>query len=167
MSDHSEFYLNGKSSVVYLEMLEMSHSAFTSTKYLVRNAAQGVTVTHEDATEHEYLHCPMRISRNNISDNLDHVLNIQLGDLGEIIPTELNAIRSADGFREYPRVIYRAYKSSNLAAPLYGPLVLELSSFLSDRNGSMFDAKAPSANVSKTGELYHISRFPMLAGLVN
>lgn len=165
MSDLTEYFLNSKASIVQLDCFEIKHSAFTSTKYLVRNAAQGVHVTHEDASEHDYEYVPMLVERPKNLDDLDQIYRVSLGDLGEIIPAEIDAIRSADGFSEKPVVIYRAYRSDQLTSPLYGPYVLELKNFDFSRDGSTFDAMAPSLNVARTGERYTIPRFPMLKGL--
>lgn len=166
MSAYSEFFLNSSSRVVQLECLEISHSLFTQTYYVVRNAAQGVTVTHEDASSHDYEYYPLRLRLSGPREDLDHTLKIELGDLGEIIPVELDAIRSGDGFSEFPVVKYRTYRSDDLATVLYGPLLLQVVNFTFTREGSVFEARAPSLNVTKTGELYKIARFPMLSGLL-
>jgi hypothetical protein len=165
VSEYTEFYLNSKSSVVQLECLEISHSSFTQTYRLVRNAVHGVTVTHEDDTEYAYTYMPMRLELSGPRDDLDHVLRIVMGDLGEIVPIELDRVRADDAMQEMPLVMFRTYASDNLSAPLFGPLLLEVRHFTLDRNGCAFDAKAPSLNVSRTGETYSIARFPMLSGL--
>lgn len=165
MSDYTEFYLNSKSSIAQLECLEISHSSFSQTYYLVRNAVHGVTVTHEDASEQSYTYLPMRLELSGPRDDLDHILQVVMGDLGEIVPMELDAVRADDALQEMPVVIFRTYRSDDLSAPLFGPLVLEVKRFSMDRQGCTFEAKAPSLNVSRTGESYSIARFPMLSGL--
>lgn len=166
MSDYSEFFLNSKASIVELQCIEISHSLFSQTYYVVRNATLGVTVTHEDASSHDYVYYPLKLSFSGPREDLDQILSIQFGDLGEIIPEELGRIRAGNGFAEYPVVKYRTYRSDILDAPLYGPIYLQVKRFNNERNGSMFEAKAPSLNVSKTGEKYSIARFPMLSGLL-
>lgn len=166
MSEYTEFFLKSKSSVVQLECLQISHSLFSQTYYIVRNAVNGVTVTHEDTTSHDYVYYPLKLSLTGPRTDLDQVLNVQLGDLGDLIPNELDNIRAGSGFQEMPRVIYRTYSSADLTTPIYGPIVLVVKSFAMDRTGSVFDAKAPSLNSNKTGEKYSIARFPMLAGLL-
>lgn len=166
MSDYTEFFLNCPSRIVQLECLEISHGSFTQTYYAVRNATQGVTVTHEDASVHAYTYYPLRLSLSGPRDDLDHVLRVELGDLGELVPTEIDAVENADTFDELPIVKYRTYRSDDLTAPLYGPLVLELKSFVFTRQGAVFEAKAPSLNVNRTGEIYSLPRFPMLRGLL-
>jgi hypothetical protein len=166
MSALSEYFLNSLASIVQLDCFVISHSAFTSTKFLVRNAAQGIHVTHEDTSEHDYEYCPMLVERAKSLDNLDQIYRVSLGDLGEIIPAEIDAIKTADSFNEKPVVVYRAYRSDQLTSPLYGPYVLELKNFDFSREGCTFDAMAPSLNVARTGERYSQPRFPMLKGLL-
>lgn len=166
MTTYSEFFLNSKSSVVQLELLEISHPNFTKTYRIVRNAVEGVTVTLEDASIQTFDYYPLRITGTETRENLDFSLQIDLGDLGEVLPPELDAVSSASGFETKPIVKYRTYRSDDLTAPLFGPLVLEVKSFSFNREGSTFEAKAPSLNVNKTGELYKIDRFPMLRGFL-
>jgi hypothetical protein len=166
MSAYTEFFLNSKSSIVELELLEISHSKFTQTYYIVRNHVAGVTVTHEDSTSHAYTYYPLRCSLTGPRDDLDHILRVEFGDLGEIIPAEIDSIRTNDGFNEFPVVKFRTYRSDVLTSVLYGPLLLEVRTFTFTKNGSQFEAKAPTLNVNKTGETYKIARFPMLRGVL-
>jgi len=166
MSNYSEYFLNSLSTVVQLECLEISHSKFTQTYYIVRNATQGVTVTHEDGSTHDYQYYPLKLKLSGPQENLDHVLTATFGDLGEIIPSEIDAIRAGDGFAEYPVVRYRVYRSDDLATVLYGPLYLQIKRLNPIAEGCTFEASAPSLNVNATGERYKLSRFPMLRGLL-
>jgi len=166
MSAYTEFFLNSKASIVQLDCLEISHPDFTQTWYLVRNATGGVTVTHEDSSSHAYVFCPMKTELTGPRDDLDNILRVTLGDLGEIIPTELDAIRTADSFEIMPTVKYRTYRSDVLTAPLFGPIILEVRKFNMNQDGAQFDAKAPTLNTNKTGERFTIARFPALSGLL-
>lgn len=166
MSAYTEFFLNSKSSVVQLELIEISHSKFTKTYRVVRNAMQGVTVTLETEAQATFDYYPLRIENNGSRDDLDQSFTITLGDLGEVLPTELDSVASQDGFGEKPRVVYRTYRSDDLTRPLFGPVILEVESFAFNREGSTFTAKAPSLNINKTGELYLLERFPMLRGFL-
>lgn len=166
MSAYSDFFLNCKSSVVQLELLEISHPNFTKIYRLVRNATNGVLVKLEDTLQYTFEYCPLRITATNEQDDLDQIFKIQLGDLGEIIPMELAAVANADGFRIKPILKYRTYRSDDLNNILYGPIILEVTSFTFNREGCLFDAKAPSLNIAKTGEIYTLERFPMLRGML-
>jgi hypothetical protein len=89
-----------------------------------------------------------------------------MGDLGEIIPMELDLVEQADGFLTKPTLKYRNFRSDDLENVLYGPVTLEIKTFSFNREGCLFEAKAPSLNVSKTGEIYSLDRFPMLRGML-
>lgn len=166
MSDFTEFFLNSPSSVVQLELLEISHPDFTQTYYIVRNAIAGVTVTLENAAVQFFQYRPVRIKKLGESDDLDSGFAIDLGDLGEILPTELDAVREAGTFDVKPTVKYRAYRSDDLTAPMDGPYVLEVTNFSFNQDGASFEAKAPSLNVNQTGEIYRVDRFSGLRGFL-
>lgn len=166
MPNYSEFFLNSKSSVVQLELLEISHSVFSKTYYIVRNATQGVTVTLEDSSTQFFEYYPLRITPLGSKGDLDQVISIDLGDLGEIVPTELDNVKFSNKFDEKPTVKYRTYRSDDLTAPLLGPFTLEISNFAFNDEGCSFEAKAPSLNINATGEFYKVARFPMLRGFV-
>jgi hypothetical protein len=161
-----EYFLNSPSTVVMLELLEISHPNFTQTYYIVRNATKGVTVTLENLAVQLFDYYPLRITPLSASDDLDQALRIDLGDIGEVFPQELDAIATARGFDTKPTVIYRTYRSDDLAAPLYGPWTLEVSSFSFNQDGVSFEAKAPSLNVAGTGQIYTLNRFPMMRGFL-
>lgn len=166
MSKYAEFFLNSKSSVVQLETLEISHPNFTKIYRIVRNAVEGVGVYLENGQFTTFDYYPLQIENAGVRDDLDQAIKINLGDLGEVLPKELDEVSSNDGFSTKPIVVYRTYRSDDLTRPLFGPVTLEVSSFAFNREGSTFEAKAPSLNVNKTGELYKFDRFPMLRGFL-
>lgn len=166
MSEYSEYFLNSKSSVVRLELFSISHSNFTTSYHVVRNAVKGVTVTLENGVSQFFQYYPLKATGRGSKADLDQVITIELGDLGEILPNELDAVSQAGGFNIKPTVIYRVYRSDDLTKPLYGPLTLETSSLAFVKEGAKFEAKAPSLNICKTGELYTLERFPMLRGFL-
>lgn len=166
MSTYTEFFLNSAGRIIQYDCLEISHSAFTQTYYVVRNHTEGLTVIHEDTTSHNYQYYPLKILSLGARGDLDQGLQIVLGDLGEVLPQEIDAVSDGDGFGEKPVVKYRTYRSDNLLVPLYGPLLLEVTTFSFTREDSSFEARAPQLNINKTGEIYEIDRFPMLRGLL-
>ncbi len=133
---------------------------------IVRNAVDGVTVTLEDLSVQTFDYYPLRIVATETREDLDFSLQVELGDLGEILPKEIDAISSASGFSTKPIVKYRVYRSDDLTAPLVGPYLMEVDAFNFNREGSNFTAKAPSLNITGTGELYKIDRFTMLRGFL-
>ena len=163
---YAEFFLKSRASVVQLELLEISHPAFTQAYRIVRNAASGVTVTLENDTEETFLYYPCRVTSLGNRMDLDQAFRIDLGDLGEVLPLELDAVADADAFVVKPSVVYRTYRSDDLSQPLFGPLELEVSSFSFKAEGASFVARAPRLNETMTGELYKLDRFPMLRGFL-
>lgn len=166
MATYSEFFLKSKSSVVQLETLEISHPDFTKVYRIVRNAVEGVTVTLETSQSATFDYYPLQIENAGIRDDLDQAIKINLGDLGDVLPKELDEVSSNNGFGTKPIVVYRTYRSDDLSRPLFGPVTLEVSSFAFNREGSTFEAKAPSLNSNKTGETYKLDRFKMLRGFL-
>lgn len=160
------FFLTSRRDVVYLDLLEISHPNFTRVYRRVRNHAAGVTVTLETGETASFEYYPMRVTELGEQVDLDTGLRIDFGDLGEILPQEVDAVTEAAGLGIKPTIIYRAYRSDDLTAPLVGPLRLEATSFSFQREGASFEAHAPYVNRNKTGETYNLTRFFMLRGFV-
>lgn len=167
MSTYTAFFLNSQASIKQLDLLEISHPNFTQTYRIVRNSANGVTVTLEDASVRFFQYYPLQIKGIAANQTLDQVLQVQLGDLGTLLPKELDAIAAAGTFGTKPIVKYRTYRSDDLTAPMYGPVVLEITNIPFNADGASFEASAPSVNMNKTGEIYTLDRFPMLRGFLN
>lgn len=166
MANLNEFFLNSKSNIVQLDLLEITHPNFSKPYRIVRNSVMGVSVNIGGSVPERFDYYPVSIKGTSVKDDLDQGITVILGDLGEIIPKEIDLVRKADGFNIKPRVRYWTFRSDDLNSPLYGPVVLEVGEFSNDLNGASFEAKAPSLNVSKTGEIYDLTRFPGLRGFL-
>lgn len=166
MSEYSEFFFRSASRVVQLECLEISHPDFSKIYRVVRNAAKGVVVRYEDGILYQHEYYPLKSSKQGSRGDLDQGIQIILGDLGEVLPVELERVRVAGGFSVKPVVKYRTFRSDNLNSALLGPVVLEVSTFSSDRDGTTFEAKAPTLSSGRTGEVYSLDRFQGLRGLL-
>ena len=160
--DFNRFFLNGSARSVRLDCLSITHPNFTREYHLVRNAIGGITATIEDGTEQVFEEYPFNITDQAIRPDLDFSINVQLGDLGEIIPQEIDAIRAADGMGTRPTVIYRSFSSSDLTKILEGPYRLEMMGPAVSNEGTAFIAAAKTANTSATGRFYSYSDFPTL-----
>jgi hypothetical protein len=90
MSTLTDFWLNGPSSVVRLELLEFIHPDFSKVWRIVRNAVNGVTVTLEDASSKTFDYYPVKIAATGSNNDLDQSLEVTFGDLGQILPKELD-----------------------------------------------------------------------------
>jgi hypothetical protein len=108
---------------------------------------------------------PMKIRRLGSNTDLDQDIEVTLGDLGQVIPSEIQLITDANTFQVKPLLKYRTYRSDDPAAPLFGPVSLRIDAIAMTKEGTTFLAKAASFNVARTGETYHVLRFPMLGPL--
>ena len=160
------YFLGAPRDVIILDCIEISHSSFTQIYRRVRNNTDGVTVRIETGDHILFPYYPMRITELSDQADLDTGLRIDFGDLGEILPKEVDAVTAADNMLEKPRIIYRGYRSDDLETPLIGPLILEARTFSFAREGASFEATAPYVNLNKTGETFNLTRFFTLRGFV-
>ena len=86
-----DFYLKGNPNDVLLQLIEVTHPAFSKVYRYVKNAVDGVTVKHENGIDYWYEYSPLTIKKSKSSDDLDQSLDIGVGDLGlEFQATGLN-----------------------------------------------------------------------------
>lgn len=168
MPSLEEFYFSSPSNVVKLELFDFTHPNFTKPYYLVRNNAGGVTVTLEDGvTARAYEYFPIGVQRSGSQDDLDFGVQLDVGDVGDVLPQEIDAVFAAPGGRLIrPQVTYRVYRSDDLSAPMFGPVVLEVAQVPFSAQGASIIARAPRLNSNRTGEYYDMTRFPGLRGFV-
>lgn len=166
MSLYTQFFLNSMSSVVPLETLEISHPSFSQVHNVVRNSTRtGITATLETGVATDFVYYPLQIKPTSSQNDLDQKLQIQLGDLGELVPNEIDNCFAAGTMLTKPIVNYRVFRSDDLTKPMDGPFRYEITTLSMKQTGSGFAAEAPRLNTSRTGEIYTIDRFPMLAGV--
>jgi hypothetical protein len=167
MSDYTEFFLASRADVVQLELFELSHPNFTQAYRVTRNARDGVTVDlSADELAIDFAYYPAKVAQQGARDDLDFGIRVDLGDVGEVIPGELDAVAAAGGFLTKPALRYWAFRSDQLDAPIFGPVVLEVPRMALANTGTSFDAQAPQLNANKTGERQTIDRFPMQRGFL-
>lgn len=162
MPDALQWFLNSNQRSVRLETVEISHPAFTQVYRKVRNHRDGVSVMLEDGTTGNFDWYPLGITELSDQADLDTGVRIDFGDLGEVLPLELDAAYASDQMGTKPSVVYRAYRSDDLTFPMIGPLRLQATNFSFNREGASFEAAAPYVNNTKTGETYNITKIPML-----
>jgi len=161
-----DFFLNSKSTIVQFETIEISHPDFSKIYRVVRNKTDGLTATLETTAVVTFDYYPLQISKSSTEDDLDYAIEIEIGDLGEVLPTELDLVQAGNGFATKPTLLYRTYRSDDLSVPMFGPVSLEITEITFNKTGAKFEAKAPSLNINRTGEVYSIDRFPMLRGFL-
>jgi len=161
MTTYAQFMLSSSSSVTLYQTIEISHTAFSKVYRIVRNNPLGISVTLETGNKARFDYVPMEIRHGGARGDLDYSIQVQFGDLGTDIPKEIDLMRAADGMNERPTLRYREYTSDDLLAPIRGPIDLELATIDINHEGASFEATARHLNISATGELYRLSRFPM------
>lgn len=166
MSEYTEFYLKSRADVIQYETIEIYHSKFSRLYRVVRNSKNPITVILESGTSAVFEYYPLQIRQGGQRDNLDYSLDIDLGDLGDVIPKEIDRVRRLGGFSEKPKLYYRTYRSDTLTAPLFGPIELEVSEISFNAQGCSFTASPPVVNALETGIPYRIEDFPGLRAFV-
>ena len=160
------FFLNGNSSVIEFETLEITHPSFSQRYLLVRNSRLGLTATLETSEVVTFVYLPLQVKKANDSDDLEQAFTFSLGDLGEILPIEMDRVAAADTFNVKPTVIYRTFRSDDLSAPMRGPFKLQMYELPTTDGGAAFEARPPTINNARTGEIYSLARFPSLRGFL-
>lgn len=180
MSVYSQYYYNTPPSVGEVECIEIQHFRFNPTVFrLVSNYSlmelstndafgnkkMGAIVTHEGgAGPFEYEFVRMSINRLGSGNDLDQALSITLGDVGTILPQQLERVMSFNAMQAKPIVRYRSYTSIDFSTPLTTvPLVLEIKRVAFNKEGCSFEAIAPYLNATRTGIIYDKVRFPTMS----
>ena len=166
MSNLSEYFLGSSANVVQYELVDFVHDSFTKAYYIVRNNSDGLTVTLENGEQRKYEYYPLRINPTNISTDLDYGVSVTLGDLGDIVPMEMENVAKSEYSHIKPNIIYRTYRSDDLSRPIFGPVKLEVNTITSNHEGSVIEAAAPVISTLRTGERYSITNFPSLRGFL-
>lgn len=149
-----KFYLGSLKETAMLEFVEIKHSALSKVWRITKNFPEGITVKHEDGAAYAYEYWPLALSFDGRKVDLDSGLRLDLGDLGTLMPQEIDNIIRAGGIGEKPVMLYRIYSSDNLDEPLSGPVSFEIHSVSRNAEGSSIEAKAPLINTSGTGLIY-------------
>lgn len=157
-----DFYLQSSPNIVELETLQISHPSFSQVFYLTYNDTLGFTAGLGDGGSAYFRYVPMSIRGSTLATDLDYGITVSLGDLGNIIQAELDRVEADDTWAIYPEVIYRAYRSDRLDAPMRGPIKLIIADYTYNDDGFAFKATAPDIKMSGTGNLYTLERFPTL-----
>lgn len=161
-----DFYLKGNPNDVLLQLIEVTHPAFSKVYRYVKNAVDGVTVKHEDGIDYWYEYSPLSIKKSKSSDDLDQSLEIAVGDLGLEFPLEIDRLRASEYSQTKPSLHYREYLMSDLTKPMLSILNLDVTDYQPQQSGASFTCQAKRLNLSKTGEVYTLDKFPTMRGFV-
>lgn len=169
MSDYSDYFLGGTRDEIRLETIEIAHADMSQSYYIQYQDPAGFSAAIDDAsppTMATFEYFPMRIVALKSEASLEQVVRVEWGDLGDVLPTEIDAIVSAGGIATKPTLKYREFLASDLTAPIKGPITLQIHSISRNSEGASFEARPSSTNRSRTGEIQTIDRFPGLLGFV-
>ena len=163
-----EFFLKGRKDVVYVETIEVIHPEFTKSLRVVRNVTTGwsAKLNNTDANRVDFIYFPLSIEVGSSKTDLDQSLTITVGDLGEVLPDELNRVLESDKMDVKPIIKMRCYASNDPDTVLFGPITLQIDSFNYNEQGTSFVATAPNLNKARTGEVYSTTRFPFIKSLI-
>lgn len=164
--NYVSFFLNCPAAIAKIECLEISHPSFSQVYRVVRNVTQGIRVRHEDSEWHDYIYYPLRIKMQTMSADLDFGVNVDLGDLGTLVPMEMQRVRDAGTIKTKASVVYRIYRSDVLDTIMEGPYRLEAKIISYTREGASFEATAAAMNINMTGIPYDLLTFYPLRGFL-
>lgn len=162
-----DFFFGAPSSTAEVPTLEISQPDFSQVWRVQAKYREGFWARLESGEQVFFQYVPLGLKLLEDRGNLDFGMTVTLGDLGEILPDEIQRARAAGSLRTSPpRVVYRSYRSDDMERPMFGPVVLQARTITRSPEGSQFDATAPQVNVSKTGRVYRSDEFPMLRGFL-
>lgn len=162
-----DFFFGAPLSTAELLTLQISQPDFSKVWYFQVHFREGFWAGLESGEQVFFEYVPFALKLLEDRGNLDFGMTVTLGDLGEILPDEIQRAREAGSLRTSPpRVVYRSYRSDDMDRPMFGPVVLQARTITRSPEGSQFDATAPQVNVSKTGRVYRSDEFPMLRGFL-
>ena len=161
-----DFFSKSERSEIMVETIEIYHPNFSQTYYLQYVSRNPITVKDENGVSFTCQPCPMKLKRLGSSGDLEQAMQLSIGDVGMIIAEEMLNIEKADGFTVKPVCKIRAYSSKDLNTIVFGTFVLEITDVQTTEQGSLLEVRPPNLNVSGTGQLYTVQRFPMLLGFI-
>lgn len=158
----TEYLLDSSPAIVRLETLQISHPAFSKVYYVVRNAYKGISATIEDSTVKTFEYYPFEILKSTETADMDESYQIRFGDLGEVLPMELDRVNALGLIDSEVTVIYRQYTSDDLTTQLGNPVTLYATSFDFSQDGCQFVIEGKNIKDGKLWQIYTLNQFPML-----
>ena len=165
--EQERYHLIGNAHDVLLECIEISHPAFSQTYRYVRNHAKGLDVTHEDGTVTHYDYAPIKLQRGQSNEKLSQTITLTIGDLGLIIPKEVDRLYDSPYELEYPLLVCRRYLLSNLQVPFERRKVLKITENNPQKFGAVLKAMQRALNISKSGRTFNLDKWAALRGFLN
>lgn len=165
--EQERYHLIGNAHDVLLECIEISHPAFSKVYRYVRNHTKGVTVIHEDGVSAFYEYAPLKIQRGKSNEKLSQTITVTVGDLGMIIPQEVDRLYDSPHELEHPTLTYRSFLLSNLAEPFETARGLKITENTPQAEGAVFSAQQRTLNDKKSGRVFSLDKWKALRGFLN
>jgi len=159
-----EFLASAPQTKYMIEVVSIAHSALTQTYHLWKEQSEGAVID-EDINTLIVQPTNLNVALAGSPDNLDQkfTISIDTTDAENVLRKELDRI--ALDTTEKIILTYRVYLSDDLTEP-QAVQRLQVESITYTRGVASLSAIAPKLNVTRTGELYTFSRFPMLRGFL-
>lgn len=170
----NNFFLRGNPHTMRLQLIEVTHPAWINTHRYVQNLVEGGRFWHavsgsetNEYAWHDYTYTPIGIKKSKSDDSLDQSITITVGDLGEKLPDDMDALRRHSAYSAVRPVLnYREYLSDNMADPLVSVEGLTVEDYQPHIEGGLFICKAKELNLTATGISFTVDSFPGLRDFI-
>lgn len=159
-----EHWLRGRHDDIRVECIEIIHPSFSRHYRFVRNAVDGIRVKDERGYWKDYDYLPISIKPGQSANNLEQSFTMGIGDVGEVMPFELDRLRRGSYAHVKPTVNYRTYLTSDLSEAMMSVRGLEITDNQPQKQGAVFKCKARELNKTSTGICFTYDRFETLRG---
>lgn len=160
-----EYWLRGRHDDVRMECIEIKHPSFSRDYRFVRNHAYGVRIKHEDGVYRDYEPLPMTIKAAKAAADLQQSFTIGIGDVGEVMPLEIDRLRRGSHQTKRPILNYRVYLTSDLTSPMSSARGLEITNNQPQKQGAVFTCQGRELNKTSTGIIFTVELLPSLRGV--
>lgn len=109
-----DFFFTEHPALIKYECVSITHPNFSQDFNLVRNSAIGLKVEADPPENYiEYTYVPMEVKTLGSGHDMDQSMEFTIGDVGELLPAEIERISAANGFQTKPTIVYREYASNS------------------------------------------------------
>lgn len=165
--EQERYHLIGNAHDVMLECIEISHPSFSQVYRYVRNHTKGVTVVHEDGVSAHYEYASLKLQRGKSNEKLSQTITVTVGDVGLIIPKEIDRLYNSPHELDRPILTYRSYLLSNLNEPFETARGLKIIENTPQAQGAVFTATQRTLNDKPSGRVFTLDKWKALRGFLN
>jgi len=155
-----DFVLSGPAAAAYVDTVELSHVSWSQSYRVVRNVSPSLDVVLEDLSPATFTYYPLNVNRVPAKEGLNLEFEVNFGDLGGVLPAELDRMRAAGTLYIRPTIKYRVFRSdSPSTGPIIGPWEFEVYTLTFSISGATLAARTRASSSARTGILYTARRF--------